>query len=174
MDGNSLSTAIEILTLPAKANEISKVHRSQLPNLSDGYCHRIQTWSQLPNLSNGYCHRMQTWLIAFSSEETWFQLMGASVTLPLPLTPAWDKVILFLLRVASLVALGVQAVRFQTSNKLKFCKTLSGLPWWLSGKESPCNAEDPGSILGSGRSPRKGHGNPLQYSCLENPMDREA
>ena len=37
--------------------------------------------------------------------------------------------------------------------------------------ESPCNAGDPGSIPGFGRSPGKGNGNPLQYSCLENPMD---
>ena len=41
-------------------------------------------------------------------------------------------------------------------------------------KESACNAGDPGSIPGSGRSPRKGNGNPLQHSCLENPMDRGA
>ena len=40
-------------------------------------------------------------------------------------------------------------------------------------KESACNAEDLGWIPGSGRSPGKGNGNPLQYSCLENPMDRE-
>ena len=38
-------------------------------------------------------------------------------------------------------------------------------------KESACNAGDPGSIPGSGRSPRKGNGNPLQDYCLENPMD---
>ena len=37
------------------------------------------------------------------------------------------------------------------------------------GKESPCNVGDLGSILGLGRSPRGGRGNPLQYSCLENP-----
>ncbi|MCH3754006.1 hypothetical protein LZB89_09000, partial [Campylobacter coli] len=36
------------------------------------------------------------------------------------------------------------------------------------------NAGDLGSILGSGRSPGEGNGNPLQYSCLENPMDRGA
>ena len=41
-------------------------------------------------------------------------------------------------------------------------------------KESPYNAGDPGSIPRSGRSPRDGNGNPLQYSCLENPMDRGA
>ena len=39
------------------------------------------------------------------------------------------------------------------------------------GKESACNAGDPGSIPGLGRSPGEGNGNPLQYSCLENPMD---
>ena len=39
-------------------------------------------------------------------------------------------------------------------------------------KESACNAVDLGSIPGSGRSPGEGNGNPLQYSCLENPMDR--
>ena len=42
------------------------------------------------------------------------------------------------------------------------------------GKESACNAGDPGSILGSGRSPGEGNGYPLQYSCLEIPMDRGA
>ena len=38
-------------------------------------------------------------------------------------------------------------------------------------KASACNAEDLDSILGQGRSPGEGNGNPLQYSCLENPMD---
>ena len=41
-------------------------------------------------------------------------------------------------------------------------------------KESACNAGDPGSIPGSARSLGDGNGNPLQYSCLENPMDRGA
>ena len=49
-----------------------------------------------------------------------------------------------------------------------------GPPWWLSGKESACNAGDPGSIPGSGRSRGEGRGNPLQCSCLENPVDRGA
>ena len=44
----------------------------------------------------------------------------------------------------------------------------------LSGKESTCNVGDSGLISGSGRSPGGGHGNPLQYPCLENPMDRGA
>ena len=42
------------------------------------------------------------------------------------------------------------------------------------GKEAACNAGDWGSIPRSRRSPGEGHGNPLQYSCLENPMDRGA
>ena len=42
------------------------------------------------------------------------------------------------------------------------------------GKESVCNPGDQGSILWWGRSPGEGNGNPLQYSCLENPMDRGA
>ena len=52
-----------------------------------------------------------------------------------------------------------------------------GLPWWLSGKESTCTAGaigDMGSIPGKGRNPGGEHGNPLQYFCLENPMDRGA
>ena len=46
------------------------------------------------------------------------------------------------------------------------------LSWWLDSKESAWNAGDPGLIPGVGRSPGKGNDNPLQYSCLENPMDR--
>ena len=42
------------------------------------------------------------------------------------------------------------------------------------GKESVCNARDLGSVPGLGRSPGEGNRNPLQYSCLENPMDRGA
>ena len=44
---------------------------------------------------------------------------------------------------------------------------------WLSDKESACNAGDVGSIPESGKSPGEKNGNPLQYSGLENPMDRE-
>ena len=49
-----------------------------------------------------------------------------------------------------------------------------GDPGGSEVKASACNAGDPGSIPGSGRSPREGNGNPFQYSCLENSMDREA
>ena len=49
-----------------------------------------------------------------------------------------------------------------------------GFPGGSDGKESACNAGDPGSVPGSGKSPGEGNGYPLQYPCLENSMDREA
>ena len=51
---------------------------------------------------------------------------------------------------------------------------LKGFPGGSDRKESACNEGDPGSIPGSGRSPGEGNGNPLQYSCLTNSMDRGA
>ena len=70
----------------------------------------------------------------------------------------------------------------------KFVWKQKGLLWWLSGEESTCNAgttrdtgsiagserRDTGSIAGSERSPGEGHGNSLQYSWLENSMNRGA
>ena len=50
--------------------------------------------------------------------------------------------------------------------------SFSGFPCSSVGKESACSAGNQGSIPGSGRSPGEGNGNPFQYSCLENPMDR--
>ena len=55
------------------------------------------------------------------------------------------------------------------SHEIKRC-----LPGGLDGKESACNAGGPASIPELGRFPGEGNGNPLQYSCLETPMDREA
>ena len=49
---------------------------------------------------------------------------------------------------------------------------MKGFPGGPVHKESACNARQLGLIPGSGRSPREGNDNPLQYSCLENSMDR--
>ena len=60
---------------------------------------------------------------------------------------------------------------------LQYSLPLLGLSWWLSSKESACSAGaigDVGSIPESGRSPEGGHDNPLQCSCLKNPMNRGA
>ena len=53
-------------------------------------------------------------------------------------------------------------------------RDLLGFPGGSEVKASACSAGDPGSIPGLGRSPGEGNGNPLQYSCLENFMDRGA
>ena len=55
-----------------------------------------------------------------------------------------------------------------------YFKMYLGSPGGSVGKESTCNVEDPGLIPGWERSPRERNGNPLQYSCLENFMDRGA
>ena len=59
-----------------------------------------------------------------------------------------------------------------SSRGLSIIHTILWLPWWLSGKEPTCTAVDLGLIHGSGRSPGEEDGNPLQYSYLENSMDR--
>ena len=58
--------------------------------------------------------------------------------------------------------------------ELVVCGVCAGFPGGSNGKESTCNAGDPGSNPVSGRSPGKGNGNPLQYSGLGSPMDRGA
>ena len=64
------------------------------------------------------------------------------------------------------------AIHFCMSlTKSKNTKLTCGLPRWSSGEESACNAGDVVLIPESGRSPGKGNGNPLQYSCWENPME---
>ena len=60
------------------------------------------------------------------------------------------------------------------SNSFETSWTVARLPRRLSGKESACNAGDASLIPGSGRPPAGGHGNPLQCSRLENPIDRRA
>ena len=58
--------------------------------------------------------------------------------------------------------------------KLVFSSEILGTCFDISDKESACNARDQGSNPGSERSPGEGNGNPLQYSGLENSMDRGA
>ena len=75
-----------------------------------------------------------------------------------------------------------QRATSQNSNPPKHSGGVTGRCHWKcglgvgggsDGKESACNTGHQGSIPGLGRSPGEGHGNPLQYICLENPMDRE-
>ena len=65
-----------------------------------------------------------------------------------------------------------QAYRWRSSYLIKYPSNQSGFPGSSVIKNTPANAGDVGSIPGLGRSPGKGNGSWLQYSCLENPMDR--
>ena len=72
---------------------------------------------------------------------------------------------------------GLEVLTLCDRRQTQWSHLYEGLPWWLSDKESACNAGaagDLGSIPGLGRSPGEGNDNPLQYSCLENSMDRGA
>ena len=89
-------------------------------------------------------------------------------------------------RFAVIITVHVKGLISQVLNMLKqiqslllnlsLYRTMQRSIWasqWLSGRESTCNTQatgDLGSVPGSGRPPGGGHGNPLQYSCLENPM----
>ena len=75
------------------------------------------------------------------------------------------------------LGLGAEAYLMCISFRLKlkgFLWHLGGFPGDSYGKEFSCNARDPSSVPGLGRSLGERNGNPLQYSCLENPMDRGA
>ena len=61
-----------------------------------------------------------------------------------------------------------------SSSEIWACQPYRGFPGDSDGKESACNEGDLSSIPGSGRSSREENGNPLQYSCLENSIDRGA
>ena len=63
---------------------------------------------------------------------------------------------------------------FNQLNAFRAKTIVSGFPGGSEGKASACSVGDLGLIPGLGRSPGEGNGNPLQYSCLENPMDRAA
>ena len=67
---------------------------------------------------------------------------------------------------------GIFGVFYKYNIMLSTDSILLGFPGGSDGKQFACNAGDPGSILGLGRSPGEGNGYPLQYSFLENPIDR--
>ena len=71
----------------------------------------------------------------------------------------------------SLSIILVNKLHAETAGVLFFFIHTFDLPGGSEGKESACNVGDPGLIPGLGRSPGEGNGNPLQYSCLEIPVD---
>ena len=75
---------------------------------------------------------------------------------------------------ASESGLGIENWGVSEEFFLRSCRGLVGFPGGSVGKESVCNAGNVGLIPGLGSAPERGNGNPLQYSCMENPMDRGA
>ena len=79
----------------------------------------------------------------------------------------------------SFITISLICILFKCINTIKphYFNLYTWLSWYLSSRQSPCNAGDArdiGSIPGLGRSPEGGNSNPLQYSCLGNPMERGA
>ena len=91
-----------------------------------------------------------------------------------------DDIQYHLLRLASFVQHNASAIHshccgyYKLTTYSRVAIHFMGFPDSSVGKESACNAGDMGSIPGLGRSPGKRNGNPLQYSYLENPMDKGA
>ena len=125
---------------------------------SAGWCHSPVAW---------FDHRWrEVWLLEcfleFKAEAWWV----------LELLPACHRTRC----VASRLSLSLPVCPKDTSNSTCWMlkqayRSSVGLPQWLNGKESTCNAGDAGSIPGSGRFPGERNGTPLLCSCLENPMD---
>ena len=125
------------------------------------------------------------WRSAFFTVQLSHPYMTTRKTIALSRWTFLGKVMSLLLNMLKRTKLSLQKVSngsqlgaiFPTRRYLVMSGDIFGLPWWLSDKESVCNAGvagDAGSIPGLGRSRGGRHGNPLQYSCLENPKDRGA
>ena len=98
-------------------------------------------------------HRPKLW-----SQEKWKRLVGGVVLQTFMILKSIKT------QLSKHILRNIRAVRYP-----------EGLPRWLGGKESACQSKRPGKCRFNpwvGRSPREGNGNPLQYSCLENPMDK--
>ena len=83
----------------------------------------------------------------------------------------YDYTVTKMAKIRSVILSVGKDLSYITDGNVKWCGSFGklGFPGGSDGKESACNAGDLGSIPGFGRSPGGEHGNPLQYSCLENP-----
>ena len=89
-----------------------------------------------------------------------------------PLTP--EETDYYIESTSSYLKTSKESEEFSLSFTLYLRDQFESFPGGSDGKESACNTGNLGLIPGSGRCPEEGNGNPLQYSCLENPMDRGA
>ena len=140
------------------------------------------TWSKHQNFSFSINPSDEySRLISFGID--WFDLLAVWGTLKSLLQHSSSKASFLGLSVSFMVQLSHLSITTGKTRALTVCtfvgKVMSllynmWLLWWPSSEESACNAGNLGLNLGSGRSPREGNGYLLQYSCLENPMDRGA
>ena len=116
---------------------------------------RLGVWPWSISVSPFAAHLMTKWTSSFILSPSWASRWKVSLW-----AQHWDK---------------LSDLRWEGQIPLLLLDQEHGFPSWLSCIESACNAGDAGkggSIPGLGRSPGRGHCNPLQYSCLENRMDR--
>ena len=162
----------------------------------DFSCQRLRTqWTWMspgpwgkPSSSLALSSSTQLFHFGFSTQESSFPLdLSPSLNPRLEvslLAGRWLLLPLLLLTPMWLVYCGLSLLPDPTQHaqllslETNSCSTQAfiycSLPGSSNGKESACNMGGLGLIPGWGRSPGEGHGNPLQYSCLENPMDRGA
>ena len=131
-------------------------------------------WILVPN-SSPFSNTFTAWRLVFiSSMSIQLKVFGQGALQYCNLNLPWQSFV----RVKSVLNNNSFIILFFATHHVDWFAEQSawwmGLPWWLRGKESACNAGDAGSIPGSGWSPWRGHGNPLQYSWLENSMARGA
>ena len=153
----------------------SNIHRGKRKfQHSSNECGQKQAWAsssrcmeKAPGESGFQWLSKQT--LADTVSETWCPLLLFQYTAPpLVLMPRLN-----IFQDKNLCTVNKQVPWCKFPGALWMCQR-SAFPGGSDGKESTCNVTDLGSVPGLGRSPGEGNGNPLQYSCLENPMDRGA
>ena len=142
--------------------------------LASQFCiHIFLLLEQEANLANFTNNLLQLWVLWMSNKNAW-----ASYFQPKdPNCPRRNPLLSLLCFPCASMETLLQFASFTHSCMNSLSSSLVGLPRWLSVKNLPANSGDPrvmGSIPGRERSPGRGNDNPLQYSCLEKPMDRGA
>ena len=118
-------------------------------------------------------------ITVFSNESTLHMRWPKHWSFSISISPSNENPGLISFRMYWLVLLAVQGtikglLPYHTSKASILQHSAGGFSGGSDGKASACNGGDPGLSPGSGRSPGERNGNPLQHSCLENPMDRGA
>ena len=131
---------------------------------------RLNGWATVANIVNQSSSKLWLATRGGSKWERFFFLMNQYIS-GLYNINSWTSLKLYSKHHFTVLLISFNTTWFCLS---KHAGKLRGFPHSSVGEESACNAGDRGLIPGLGRSPGEGNGNPFQYSCLENPMDRGA